>query len=72
MCLIIVVIFLGRKATNLANLLILFKSEGRHKIIVTVDLRAMSVKGISNTWDDRTHMCNNDDGMLFYFRSCLI
>ena len=72
MCLIIVVIFLGRKATNLANLLILFKSEGRHKIIVTVDLRAMSVKGISDTWDDRTHMCNNHDGMLFSFCSSSI
>ena len=72
MCLIFVVIFLGRKAINLVNLLMLSKSEGRHKIIVTVDLRAMSVKGISDTWDDRTHMCNNDDGMLFYFCSCSI
>ena len=50
----------------------LSKSEGRHKIIVTVDLRAMSVKGILDTWDGRTHICKNDDGMLFYFCSCSI
>ena len=63
---------LRKKGKNVGNLLMLSKSEGRHKIIVTVDLRAMSVKGISDTWDDRTHMCNNDDGMLFYFCSCSI
>ena len=59
-------IFLSRNEKNVVNILILSKSEARQKLIVTVDLKDMSVKGILDTGYDKCDVCKDDNGMFFF------